>query len=380
MKSQFVSTARRIARQVPGSRRLRRRVRDGTPLWVSPVPVAQAQERDRPPTDPEAVLTRYRESPVTKEPDDFVLYRIIGNDLPPRHEVGQARRNLAFILEHEPELRRCDKRFIVNRIVDDEEERKIVELLEEADVRYLRIPFDWEEYAETPLDTVGVPERYAPQSRRYAWLREDEQRRVRARLYRHKNNYAMNNNGARNTALEDGRSAAKWIMPWDGNCFLTRDAYNEIRQAVRTRPHVPYVLVRMARLDDNLQAFDNDMAPWAVEEPQVVFRRDAAMRFDPAYPYGRRPKVELLWRLGVPGPWDEWGIEPWDLPCPEYHDDAGAFEWSGWVARLAAGSESNQARPAAASERMWARTQAINDFLESLDRRAACSRPHRTQA
>lgn len=365
-----------VARRVPGSKRIRRRIRDGTPLWVAPVRVTQARDRGQPPTDPDTVLARYEASKVTDEPDDFVLYRIIGNDLPPRHETGQARRNLAFILENEPELQRCEKRFVVNRIVDGDEEEKIVELLEQAGVTYLRIPFRWEEYAQAPLDTAGVPERYAPRSKRYAWLRHDQQERVCARLDRNKNNYAMNNNGARNTALDDGRSVAKWILPWDGNCFLPQNAYDDIREAVAAHPEVPYVLVRMVRLDDNQQALAEGLSTRAVEEPQLVFRRDASLRFDTAFPYGRRPKVELLWRLGVPGPWDEWGIEPWDLPCPPYHEDAGAFDWAGWVARLAPAPEGHGTTGTAATERTMTRRRAIRNFLRSLDRRVDGLGPH----
>jgi hypothetical protein len=359
-----------VARQVPGSQRMRRRIRDGTPLRVPPVRVSKACDRGRPRTDREAVLARYRASWVTNEPDDFALYRIIGNDLPPRHEFGQARRNLAFILEHESDFPQCEKRFVINRIVDAAEERQIVALLEQAGVTYVRIPFNWQEYAQVPLDVAGVPEGYRPGSARYEWLRHDEQERVWASLYRHKNNYAMHNNGARNAALDDGRSVAKWIMPWDGNCFLTERGYENIRATVESKPEVPYLLVRMARLDDNLQAFDGDVASHAVDEPQAVFRRDAQLRFDAAFPYGRRPKVELLWRLGVPGPWDEWGIEPWDLPCPEYGKDAGAFEWAGWVARLAAAPKGDGLALGNATERAQARTQAIVDFLKGLDRRA----------
>jgi hypothetical protein len=329
-----------------------------------------ARDRGAPATDREAVLARYRASPVTHEPDDFVLYRIVGNDLPPRHEVGQARRNLAFILEHEPQLAGCEKRFVVNRIVDGDEEEKIVALLEQAGVAYLRIPFDWAEYARIPLDVTGVPLRYAPPSRHFGWLRTDQQERARARLYRHKNNYVMNNNGARNAALEDGRSTAKWVMPWDGNCLLTQRAYEEIRQAVQSQPQVPYWLVRMVRLDANPQAFDAEVGSRAGEEPQVVFRRDVAMSFDPAFPYGRRPKVELLWCLGVPGPWDQWGIEPWDLKCPPYHVDAGAFEWAGWVARRTAAPTDSGPHAATATERERLRRRAVLEFLQALDRRA----------
>jgi hypothetical protein len=206
-------------------------------------------------------------------------------------------------------------------------------------------------------------------------LREDEQDRVGARLYRHKNNYVMNNNGARNAALRQGRSLAKWVMPWDGNCFLTEGAFEELREAVRRRPWIPYVLVRMVRLKKNEDVFKTNGWSEALEEPQVMFRRDAAMSFDPAFPYGRRPKVELLWRLGVPGPWDAWGVEPWDLPCPGYHVDAGAYDRTSWVARLTAAPTDDAAGPLTARDRMLTRTQAIISFLKWLDSRAGLLEP-----
>lgn len=372
-RTRAVSMLREGAKWVPGSTRVRRRVRDGTPLWVSPVPVSRAGERQGARPDPDAALARYGASAVAREPDDFVLYRIIGNDLPPRHEVGQARRNLAFILEHEPDLPGCEKRFVVNRIVDEEEERQIVAMLEQARATYFRIPFIWEEYAQVPLDVAGVPDRYMPGSKRYEWLRHDQQERVQARLYRHKNNYVMNNNGARNAALDDGRLLAKWVMPWDGNCFLAKEAFEKIRETANGQSGAPYLLVGMARLDENLQALHGNLASRATEEPQVVFRRDATLAFDRAFPYGRRPKVELLWRLGVPGPWDEWGVEPWDLPCPGYHRDAGAFEWTSWVARLAAAPGGRGPASVDATERTQTRTRAILEFLKGLDRGAEIS-------
>ena len=59
---------------------------------------------------------------------EFTLYRVIGNDLWPRHRVGQSRENVSWILEHEPELPGCEKRWVVNRIVDPSEEEAILRL------------------------------------------------------------------------------------------------------------------------------------------------------------------------------------------------------------------------------------------------------------
>jgi hypothetical protein len=60
-----------------------------------------------------------QEAEMEARPDTFVLTRIIGNDLVPRHAEGQSLANLRFILDHEPPLEACEKRFVVNRIFDD---------------------------------------------------------------------------------------------------------------------------------------------------------------------------------------------------------------------------------------------------------------------
>jgi hypothetical protein len=340
------------------------------------VPLGRAASRGAPPVvDREALRIAWAASPLAAETDTFVLYRILGNDLPPRHRDGQTRRNVAFLLEHEPELAGCEKRFVVNRIVDPREEEALLNLLERAGVPYLHIPFDPQAYRSIPWDIDGVPPEFAPWTRRFSLLSEERQMRVLMRLYRHKNNYVMNNNGARNAALEDGRSRAKWVLPWDGNCFITADAWNEIVAAVRAEAHLPYFLVPMARITDNSQLLDPGFCPQAKEEPQVVFRRDARLAFDPEFFYGRRPKVELFWRLGVPGKWDEWGIEPWDLPCPPYADEAGMYGQAGWVARLSSGQPHLErgVEYVVNRQRKTARNRAIQHLLDELDDAQACA-------
>ncbi|MFH7321144.1 hypothetical protein ACHHRT_11120 [Desulfurivibrio sp. D14AmB] len=293
-----------------------------------------------------------------------MLYRIIGNDLVPRHSKGQSRANLSFILKNEADFPGCEKRFVVNRIVDSEEERAIIALLESSGKPFIHIPFVWDEYRSIPWDNSFEFEKYKPGSRLFSRLSEGEQGRVIMRLYRHKNNYVMNNNGARNAALREGRQLAKWVLPWDGNCSLTPDAWRQLREAVTTSPEIPYFLVPMARVTDNRQLLNDSFTPKAGEEPQILFRRDAPLEFNCAFPYGRRPKVELFWRLGVPGKWDRWPIEPWDLPCPPYAEQAGAFAHAGWVARLFSGQAHLEKK---GSQRALVRVEAIRGFLEALD-------------
>jgi hypothetical protein len=189
------------------------------------------------------------------------------------------------------------------------------------------------------------------------------------RLNRYKNNYVMNNNGARNTALEDGRSRAQWVLPWDGNCFVTHDGWQEITEIISTNPDMPYHIVPMARLTNNEELLKGGFRPEAKEEPQIIFHKDSKERFNGEFFYGRRPKVELFWRLGVPGPWDEWRREPWDLDFPAFSSDAGCFSTGGWVARLSSGQAHQEVSKGeeAFQSRGLARIEAISSMLERLD-------------
>jgi hypothetical protein len=103
-------------------------------------------------------------------------------------------------------------------------------------------------------------------------------------------------------------------------------------------------------------------------EPQILFRRDALEEFDEAYPYGRRSKVELLWRLNVPGRWDSWVDDPWDLPRPGYASEAGQFGTAGWVARLSSGQVHLEGEDVTSRKsRRLRRYQAICETLDMLD-------------
>jgi hypothetical protein len=355
----------RLIAMIPGAVWLKRRIFGRRA--IPPVPVTRPCDREAPPVRKSSVGASNVFS--LDESFSFVLYRIIGNDLVPRHRKGQSRENLQFILDNEPELNGCEKRFVVNRIVDPEEESAIIQLLENAGVEYIHIPFNSAAYREISWDIVGVPPEYSLHTERYAQLNEAQQGRILARLYRYKNNYVIHNNGARNIALEDGRQRADWVLPWDGNCFMTQAGWDELTVAIRQAPETPYWIVPMARVIDNDALLLDEYRPQATEEPQVVFRADTELAFDPEYFYGRRPKVELFWRLGVPGKWDDWPIEPWDLPCPPYSSQAGCFARAGWVARLFSGQEElEQDRDGRALvDRGLARVEAVRDLLDCLD-------------
>lgn len=303
--------------------------------WEDPEPVRLMRQVT--PVSEDELREEYIASGLDKVPDTFGLYRIIGNDLYPRHAKGQSRSNVEFILKNEAELPLCQKRWILNRIFDADERRSIVSLLKEHNQTYYEIPFSGDEFRKIGWDLSTYPHESYLISKEFLTLPDLDQSRAYTAAYRRKNNYLMNNNGARNYALELGRREFKWVLPFDGNCFITESAWDEFIHSVCSIPYRKYFVIPMQRVTNNEELLRDDFCPCPVEEPQIAFRRDASERFDERHPYGRRPKVELFWRLGVPGPWDKWRDDPWELPRPEVSKGARTFGVAGWVARLNSG-------------------------------------------
>ncbi|MBL8579967.1 MAG: alginate lyase family protein [Mesorhizobium sp.] len=313
-----------------------------------------------------AFLT-YRFRSMSAWPDRFLLVRIIGNDLEPRHETGQSRRNVEFILKNEAHFPDCKKVWVVNRIMDNNERRRIIELLERYGQEYKEIPFDLSEYGKVQYDFGRLPEDGILSSSKLLTLEQRTIAKLEISARRNKVNYLMNNNGARNFALKNFGADFKWIMPWDGNCFLTPDAFRRIRGRIMRRPYLPYVIVPMARIEDNSVLLQPEYSVKAKEEPQVIFRADAKEEFNSEIPYGRRPKVDLLWRLGVPGRWDRFPVDPSDFPKPSLADEAGLYQTAGWVARLDSGRPEFEVGKGSSARRAVGRDEAILRAIEKAD-------------
>lgn len=222
------------------------------------------------------------------EKPKIVLYRILGNDLPPRHKRGQTYTNLKFILQHEPPLINCQKKWIVNRVVDFREEEKILRLLEEYKQPFIRIPFSLQEYVFCS-------------NRKIVDATVDSQIRSEADRQRHnKILYIMNINAARNVALRDGKQIADWILPFDGNCCFDMQSWEKVVDKLQAQQSADKCfVVAMYRIKRNLEYFHFNPNGHIEFEPQVIFGKDTDVEFNESYRYGLHNKIELFKRLNL---------------------------------------------------------------------------------
>lgn len=242
-------------------------------------------------------LTNTSASPISLQSRSasYGIYRILGNDLPPRHSPSQTISNLEYILTHECEFPDTDKWWVLNRIVEQNVEAAIIDMLTKHKRPYLHIPFNFSTYQKIPynldyLPTIGSPEYHALSS-------SGQRQRIDA-AYHDKNMYVMNNNGGRNYALQHGLARYQVTFPLDGNIFMTPETFQSVKNS---DPHYPYILLPMIRVATNDQVEKqmsiknySDLAFFdeiTMEEPQIGFRRNAELKFNENYRYGRRPKV-----------------------------------------------------------------------------------------
>ena len=304
------------------------------------------------PSDSERGIKPGEDEPVFE--NEVGLFRILGNDLPPRHSGTQTVDGLQHIIESEPQLAGVTKVFVVNRISDEKLATELVSMLQLSKFEFHVIPFCLEHYGATKARFDGFP---TPGFfRTEGFRRESEFAQLDARTWamREKILYAINNNGARNFALSLGQSRFRWTLPFDGQVVIDGGAWGAMLERIRQARAAKYLLFPLNRGS-------------VIDEPQLGFRFDARERFNESIPYGRRPKLELLMRLGVPGPHESWSRFVWEPPFPRLALEAGKFINVGVVRRLESGREESD------GDRITARTNSrmtgILHHLHNLDRR-----------
>lgn len=229
----------------------------------------------------------------------FVLFRQLGNDLPPYHTLGQTRWNLEYVLRHEGALRGCRKKWLLHRLVSGRERKLTLELLRQYG------------YTVEGGDVLEIPV-----EERVLTTESDEAQK----------DHVLNINLAKNLMLERGRAEGyRWTLAFDGNQFLTDEAWGDIvRSAARAEAGgqlaVHIFMYRIEQLQEpswlNASTRFSDLTDPSRGgrellsmndygyEGQLMLRSDAGAGFatDAGHGYGREPKYELLKRLRCTDP------------------------------------------------------------------------------
>lgn len=243
--------------------------------------------------------------------EEIVLYRLIGNDMPPLESEGQLLRNTLYALRNEPtHLPNTRRRWILNRVLSNDTVRALREsILDTQNYKtedILVLPFDKDVMCGLPSELLRL-------------------------LYR------TNQNAARNAAFRHAqRDGFEWILVFDGNGFVTRDTWSHIAGALfdasragKKVMETPMVRVfegqRMETLNENT-TLRNVLTPSpgverittsAFAEAQLAFRRDllppGTVPYDRNLHYGSHNKMELLALCG-----DRTAMRPTDRGRAEY--------------------------------------------------------------
>lgn len=197
-------------------------------------------------------------------PGSMVMYRLIGNDMPPLQCDGQLGVNIAYTLEHEGSWPSVQKRWILNRIIYQGQHNTIVRALKEhgfEDSDIIDIPFEYDVYSKMSTETDRLM-------------------------------YMAPQNEARNAGIDAGfRDGFEWVFMLDGNTFFTNDMWAFTANAARRAGSmgkemlkIPYHRLTSMQNTELLHAASpwdavvRELAPFKGES-QLAFRNPTRTRF-----------------------------------------------------------------------------------------------------
>ena len=238
-----------------------------------------------------------------------LIIRILGNELDGLHYKNQTYNNLKFTLEHEQEFKDVTKVFILNKIINRINKKKIIKLLNKNNIEYIDIPFNKADFKQFKIDNNWEEiELFFLEDKTHKYCADNRQHVLN--ILKPFNQYIINNNGMRNLALDYGKeNNYEWIFVLDSNNFILENDYECIFSKLNSSTE--YIILPTKRLtDNNLENSDifnsEKLSELNFHEPQIAFKNTSNVIFNKEIPYGASPKVELLQVLGIKGKWDNW--------------------------------------------------------------------------
>ena len=232
----------------------------------------------------------------------YLLIRMLGNDLESLHGSEQTYINLDFTIKYEYNFDNTDKIYVLNRIVDKNKKEKIINLLNDNNLKYIDIPFDINEFKKLPIIKCNF--------NHFQRIKFNLKVKI---LLKH-NLYLINNNSCRNFCIDYGKqNGYEWIFVLDSNSFFIKESFNNIINNINESTE--YLIIPQKRLADNYLSndhlkdliYDNDLLNnLPNQEPQIAFKSTSKYIFNSDIPYGLSPKAELLNAFNIPGKWNNW--------------------------------------------------------------------------
>lgn len=199
----------------------------------------------------------------------YGIYRIIGNENPPRDIPGRRLEILKLILDSEPEFEDTEKWYILNRIYDSEYFNAVQDLLLSRGLlgRVYVITAD-------PYQVNKI---------------RDWPKRVRV---------AVGINDARNTAIRHGKSRHDTVIVLDGDCCFDRTGWQRFTTVADENPNKAYLSIPHVTVSDSEYVNGFNLPAHHFMEPMIAFRKHSINVFDACIPFGCEDKLDLLYRLG----------------------------------------------------------------------------------
>ncbi|KAA5825593.1 hypothetical protein FPF71_06710 [Algibacter amylolyticus] len=252
----------------------------------------------------------------------YLIFRILGNDLPGLHGNNQTLQNLEFTLLNEANFPDTEKIYLLNRIFDTNKKTKIKQLLDKYKFKFIDIPFNIDEFNKIKYNRnlqQQIDRKLNSTKKKniivsyleYLMNSEFKNRQSLIKKLYNYNLYLINNNGSRNFCLEYGKEHGyEWTFVLDSNSYFTNKLFENIVNHIEETTE--YISIPQIRLSDNNIKNDEllddslDFDSFPIREPQIAFKNTSKIKFNKKIPYGTAPKAELLRVLNIPGPWDKW--------------------------------------------------------------------------
>ena len=198
----------------------------------------------------------------------YSIFRIIGNETPPRDEPDARLNTLKFILDNEPEFPNSIKGWVLNCIHDKERRELIAKILAEKNQYVVLVPLWRKNYLKAEAKTQKITN-------------------------------LIGINRARNLAINHGKLISEFTFLLDGDCLFNQDLWDKACGEIeedQKKSHKKIYSIPTSRSTFEHALKSND--PMLLAEPMTVHRYDSEHYFDENIPFGEGDKLKFLYKLG----------------------------------------------------------------------------------